>query len=356
LSFPVGFIDITTGGTGAAGVARINRDNDHAHQSRLIGNEGPKLGKRPTMQDRSLAASGSYPFTDMRQVLQRNSLAGVVRGLYDPLRDDVIHICGKTPLFAGKPLELALGRTRLSGLQLAAQLAVTVTHALHTFALMKCTVTGNSNVGDTQVNPKESFGINLWRFVNVARLEQIELAIAENEIALAMQTLKKFGLTLTAGKRHLLSSGHCPDRYDTFGELVGNKPVVEGESSKRLEGALGFLVLLIGIGNFSKDAHGNISAEVESLANIGVAELVQVELSKRAFSPSKLAHVIARGVGGLKRLFKRRVLLWRRLEFQLCNQLHTDIVPSIGDLVKLGIQEGGAIPHPRYKRGVPLRL
>lgn len=356
MSLTVGFINMTTDGTLAAGIARVNRYNYHSRALRLVGDKCPELSERPRVQNRPLAASGSYPVADVRQVFQRNPLAGVVRGLYDLLRDDVINVAGKAPLFAGQDFQFALGRARLLGLQLAAQLAVAIANAFDALALVECPITGHGDIGDSKVNAKESVGVNLRRFFNIASLEQVELAVAKDKIALAVQAFKQLGLALAADERHLLATSHCPDGDNALGELVGNKAVVEGEGCQRLERALGFLVLLIGIGNFSKDAHSNVSADSEGRPNIGVTELVQGELPERAFPPSHIADVVARGIGSIERLLERRVLLWSRLELDLGNKLHTDIVPSIGVLVKLGIQEGGAIPHPRYKRGVPLRL
>ena len=245
MSLTVSFIDVTTRGTSPRRIARVNRGHYHAVQSGLVLDKAAKLGERPTVQDRSLAASGSYPFTNVRQILQRNPASGVVRGLYDLLRDDVIHVSGKALFFAGKNFQFALGRTRLFGLQFATQLAVTVAHTLHALSLVKRAVTGYGDIGDSKVNPKKTFGVNLWRFVNVARLEQVELAIAVDEIAFAVQPFEQLGLALTADKRHFLPSGHCPDGHDTFGEFVGDKAVVERESSQGLECALAFLGGLI---------------------------------------------------------------------------------------------------------------
>ena len=296
------------------------------------------------MQDRTLAAFGSYPFTDVRQVFQRNSPTGVVRGFYDLLRDNMIYIGGKASFLTRKPLQFTFCRTRLLPLQLGAQLAMPIANTFDCLALVEGSITGYGNVGNPQVNTKESFWFSFWRFFNVARLEQVELAVVVDQIALAAQPGKQLGLMLAANERHLLTARHSPDGDHTLGELVRNQPVIEGEGCQGLERALAFLVKLVGVGNLSKDTHGHISADSEAGANVGVAELVQGELPERSFLPGHVTHVVARGVSGLKRLLKCRVLFWRRLELQLCDQLHSNILPSIGRIVKLEDTGDGAIP------------
>jgi len=119
LSLTIGFVDMPTGRTLAAGVARINRDDWHAKQFGLVGDKCPELGERPRVQNRSLAASGGCPLADMRQILKRNAAVGVVCSLYDLLRDDVIYVFGKELLFAGKSFQFALGRRGLLGCNMA---------------------------------------------------------------------------------------------------------------------------------------------------------------------------------------------------------------------------------------------
>lgn len=338
---PVSFVDTTASGTGARSIARVNRGNWHARALCFVLDKVAQLSECPRVENRSLAAPSSYPLADMRQFFQRNAASGVFGGFNDSLTQDVVNVGCEAVFLAGKQFQPAFGRLSLSGLQLSAQAVVTVTNALDRLALVDVAVAINSNVGNAKVNTKEAVRVKLWRFFNVAALKQVELALAIDKIALTMQTFKQLGLVFTADKRHLLAPYHCPDRDNALGKLVGDKSVVERESSQWLECPFGAPIQLVGVGNFGKDAHSNVSAKVESFPNVSVAELMQGELPERSFLPSAFANVVAGGISSLKCALQGCVLFLRRLELDLSNQLHVLIVPSIGVFVKTHMEVQG---------------
>ena len=331
---PIAFIDTTTSRTGTRRVARINRNNGYTCALCFVGYESTQLVERPRVQNRPLAAPSSYPFADIRQVFQRNPATGVFGGFNDSFAQGVVNVSSEAAFLAGKGFQAAFGRSGLFSLQLGAQATVTVANVLDRLALVDVAVTVNGDVVDTKVNSKEAFGVNLRRFFNIAALVKIELAIAKDKIALAMQTLKQLGLSFAAYERHFLAARHCPDRDGALSELVGHKPVIERESSQWPKGMLGLTVFLVGVGHLGKDTHSNISTKAESFSDIRIAELVQSELPENPFPPRLATDIVARSVSGLKCLFECSMLFWRRLEFDLSNQLHTEIIPSIGNFAK----------------------
>lgn len=343
----ISFIDMTTAGTGTACVAWVNRDHWHAHLLGLVFDKGAELGKRPARQGCSLGLSSRYPLANMRQFFQRNTTSGVFSLCNNVFANRVVYIFGETLFFAGQFLEAATRRLRAFALQLSAQFAVTEAHSLHALALVNGSVTVGGNVGNAQVNTQEVINFIRGWFVYVAALVEVKLASAVDQVALAAQALKQLGGMFTDHEGHLLATCHCPDRDNALIEFVGDKPVVEGERTVWLEGAFGAFVELVAIGNFGKDAYRNICAESKLCAHAGVTEFVQLELSKNTFLPGNITDVVARSIGRFQCLQKQSVLSGGRLQFDARNQFHAHIIPSIGILGKLGIQEDAPIPHPR---------
>src|SRR4030095_14659458 len=146
-------------------------------------------------------------------------------------------------------------------LQPASQATLTIAHALDGVSLIELPVGVGGDVSNTQVNPKKTVRVYRRVFVNVANLVQVELAVAVNQVALTVQAWQQPGSVCADDAGHLLPTVHCPDRDDTFVELVGDKPVIEGESGKRRERALSLPVQLVGVRHLCEYAHGDICAK-----------------------------------------------------------------------------------------------
>lgn len=100
---PVGLIYMAARGASARSVVGVNRNHRHTSEASLVLDKGTKFMERPTMQYRSLAASGPYPVTDARQILDGNPAPGALRSIYDTLADLVVDVLGKATLLAGEP-------------------------------------------------------------------------------------------------------------------------------------------------------------------------------------------------------------------------------------------------------------
>jgi len=356
LSFAIGFIDMTTARASAAGVARINGSHSHACQLAFVFDKGAKLSKRPARQGCSLRLTSRYPLADTRQFFNGNPASGVFSLCNDLFADNVVYVFGKALFFARQFLETATCGLRAFGLQLSAQLAVTKAHRLDGLALVNGSVAVGGDVGNAQVNAQEIVNIVRGWFVHVAALVEVKLAFAIDKIAFAAQTLKQLGGMFTGSERHLLATCHCPDRDNLLAQFVGDKSVVEGERTVRLERALRAFVELVGVSDFGKDAHGDICPKSKLRANVSVAELVQLELPEYTFSPSHVTDIAARSIGRFQCLQEQGVLFWRRLQLDARNQFHVCIIPSIGIIGNLGMQEVCADSPSPLKRGVPSAL
>src|SRR5262245_58512322 len=89
---PIRSSTILTAATGLAGRGGVYQDQRHTGQRRLVGNEGAKLEKGPTMQHSPLAFANRSPAADMRQIFQRNSSAGAFRRADKGLAHTVVHV------------------------------------------------------------------------------------------------------------------------------------------------------------------------------------------------------------------------------------------------------------------------
>ena len=124
----IGFINVTTSRTGAAGVSGVNQEHRHANSFGFVRHEGAKLEERPTMQGCPLRATNRDPLANAPQIFQGNRSICVFRFGNQFFTDAVVGIFGKTALAPRKPFQLALGRARAFGLQFGPQAAVSVAH------------------------------------------------------------------------------------------------------------------------------------------------------------------------------------------------------------------------------------
>ena len=91
-------IDAAACRTGLRRVSRVHRDQRNAGQCRLVGQEGPQLGERPTVVRPALRPLNRYPRADMRQILDGNSAPGVCGLPNDSLAYPVVQVRGETRL------------------------------------------------------------------------------------------------------------------------------------------------------------------------------------------------------------------------------------------------------------------
>src|SRR3954469_11035409 len=124
---PVALVDQVATRAFTARVARIDGKQRHARSFCLVGQEGPQLGKRPTVVRAALRPSNRCPLADMGQVLDPNTTAGVFGLLHDFLADPMIEVGGEPRLFASALPQQTLGRFGSFLLQFAPQPDMTAT-------------------------------------------------------------------------------------------------------------------------------------------------------------------------------------------------------------------------------------
>ena len=146
------FINMAATRTGARGVARVNRDNRHAHLLRLVLDKAAKLGKGPAMQLRSLRLTNRYPFADVRQLFQRNPALSAFSLSHNFLADLVVGMSGKTLLFAGQLAQTPPCRVCAFALQLGTQPPMAKAHVVDCLSGHDSDITINGNIRHAEVN------------------------------------------------------------------------------------------------------------------------------------------------------------------------------------------------------------
>ncbi|HMP43192.1 MAG TPA: hypothetical protein PKA05_22645, partial [Roseiflexaceae bacterium] len=98
---PVGSLAMAAHGTGAAGVARIDRDHHHSGQCGFVCQQAPKLTKGPRMARTALRPSNRPPLADPGQILDGECLTGRACLRNQLFADAVVDIPLKARLTAG---------------------------------------------------------------------------------------------------------------------------------------------------------------------------------------------------------------------------------------------------------------
>ena len=104
----IGFVNVTTSRTGAAGISGVNQENWHANPFGFVGHEGAKLEERPTMQGCPLCATNRNPLADTAQIFQGNRSICVFRFGNQFLAGAVVGVFGKAAFFPESRLSLRL--------------------------------------------------------------------------------------------------------------------------------------------------------------------------------------------------------------------------------------------------------
>lgn len=320
----IGFIDTTTGRTGSGSVAGINRNHNHACTLCFVFDKASQLVERPAMQGCSLAASSPDPVTDALQIFKGDSSSGALRRINNLLADRVVDLSGKASFFAGKLSEATTTRLRTLLLQLATQTTVAKAHVLNLTAAVQLLVAVSRNRGDTEINTE----IVGWRFergfVNVARLIQVELAIAIDKIGFALSLCQQSPVGFTTDKGDGQSPIERPDR-NGVAFLPTENAVVVGDAAQRSKRPLCLPVELVAIGNFGNNANRNLRRKTELFSDGIVASVMQIVLAKLLTVPGVGAEIVRRCIRSFKCSLQAFNLCISRVQLDLRSQFHSDV-------------------------------
>lgn len=147
---------VTTDGAGAAGVAWVNRDQEHSCLLRLVGHEGAKLPKGPTVAQPSLLTPNRYSLADVGQLLHREGLACCVRLVNEPFADAVVYVPLEAVFRTGKLAEPPAGAAGVRCLEPLAMLEAPLPQALDSCPTVRLALAISSQVDQPQINAQEA--------------------------------------------------------------------------------------------------------------------------------------------------------------------------------------------------------
>jgi len=318
----IGFRDMLTLRTSLRRIARIDRDDRHTSQRRLILDFCPEIAKGPAMQLSPVRLPSRYPTADTRQVFDGDPASGVFGALYKQLADAVVHVSGKAVFFMAALLEQAFSRLRFLLLELCPQPRVAMAQSVQVGARIVGPVAVGGDVRHASVNAKELANILWVRRLDIAGDEQIELAIDVTQVGLAPVVLQQFTLAVAALIGHALATLKRPDAHRLLAGLEAQDATVIGERAVRLESVLYLLVKLVGVSDFRNSPHHHLSRYRVALTDVAVNDLMDVELPEGLGFPRLLADVVTGGVSRLKCVEQHVALVGRRLQFDLSSQFH----------------------------------
>jgi hypothetical protein len=142
--------------TGPAGVARIDRDDQHTHLLRLVAEKASKLPKRPTVARTSLLTPNCYSLPNSLQVFDREGLACRARLVNEPLADAVVDIPLEAAFLAGKLPQPPAGAAGVGALEPLAVPEAAFSYPLDIRAAVGLPVAVSSEVHDPHVNAQEA--------------------------------------------------------------------------------------------------------------------------------------------------------------------------------------------------------
>ncbi len=313
--------DMPTSRTFPAGIARVNNRNRNACALGFIFHKATKLRKAPVMQPLPLLLAGLSPFSDMREVFQRDTETGAFSSGNDCLRDAVVLVFLEPLLFAAHFAKAAFCCFGADALQDCAPFGVAFTVLLDRRAGVLVSLAISCDVHNPEIDTKHPVRREQSGVVKVADASQVPFATHEHQVNLTLSMFEQSALMLTTNKGDFLAPVQQPNRDFVVGNESEN-PVIVGLGRMFAESALRFLVDLVAVRDLRNTAHGDLSRNLEFGTKLVVSRFVQVILAKYLLLKSKRGKPIACLVATLKRQAQGALLLWRGLQFEIGYNFH----------------------------------
>ncbi len=289
----IGFIDMPTLGTSAAGVSGVHPDYRYTFAPRFVFDKRSQLPKRPTVQSGTLTATSRNSRADAAQIFKRDRAASALRLCHNLFADAMVGVFGKTSLFARKFFQFALCRARAFGLQFGTQAAMAMAHVVDVTCRVDFAIRIHRDIRHTQIHAKRELDFLQFRFFYFARCLKKELVAEQDQVCFAQARLEQRALSFAADQRDAKPTFYRPDRNRRVIHAPRQDAVIVSNAASRFEFAARLLVQLVGIGNFGDDADCHLCGEVELGVNIFVTQVMQIILLEGLGLPGLLAHELA---------------------------------------------------------------
>ena len=323
MRLPVGTFDMPTGKAALRGVAWINHPHLHARPFRFVDDELSKLRESPIAVPRPvLAASNPGPRANVRQVFQRNPSVRAFGVENESLADLVVDVLLKASLPARQLPEMASGRFRAALLQITAQALLLAAVVFNRRARLRSAVAGRGDVSHAQINAQGRIHVTLVGIRNFACRQQVERAVAVDQIAFTLAVAQEFVLALTRLIGDAQPSSDAPNRDGVVVGIPRQNPVIVANRPVRLERARRVPVEFVGVGHLRQAADHDLRRQATALTRGVVGRCLQVKTPEFLQFPRLLAEPVAQAVGLFQRLQQVRPLFMVGQQFDLSDQLH----------------------------------
>ena len=188
------------------GIGRVDDVYQHPGQHSFVADKLAQLCEAPIAVPRSLCLAQPCPFADVAQVFQSDAASGAFRPRNEVFADPMVGVFLEPRLLLAQLLQMAFCRFGAAPLKALAQAVIPLAGLFDLLARIVVAVAVRHNVADAQANAQDTFNLVRRGFFNVADRQQIEPAVDQNQVALALSALQQFTLPLTADKRDALAS------------------------------------------------------------------------------------------------------------------------------------------------------
>lgn len=278
LALPVRLVAMATFKTRSTRVSWVNDLNRNARQHRFVGDEGSELKERPSCMPRSLSFPHGYPIANPSQIFDCNSTSGVLALLDDAFGDAMVLDASETGLLAPKFSEMSFCAFGSNRLKTTSKRQVLLTDRFDGIPRETLTIRVHGDVTNSEIDPEPTLRIDWAPVRDVNGYEEVELALAIDEIGLTPYALKPPSMIGPNNTRDGNTSVKCKKAYAIEPVLERVEPLIVGDSPVLVElWALG-LVPLVDLAHLRDQPHGMLCGQIEALSDLTVEELLEAEL------------------------------------------------------------------------------
>ncbi len=320
----VALVHTPTAVTRLAGVARVNRCNDHACKRGFVVQKRPELAERPIPVPGALRSTRSLcPFADMRQFLDSYPACGAFSFGNKLLGNGVIGVLLKAVLLAAEGSQAPFRAFGANGLQAITAALVALAHPFYLFAAVRFAIAIRRKVDDPKIDTQHLINFLRRWFCNIADRKEVELPLTIHQIGFTATGSQHCYLAFTRHKRNIFETTvNCPDRDTVRVHCPRQQFVIVGNTAVWSKRTPRIPIQLVGIGNFGDTAYRHLCRQVEGGFDRVVTQVMQIELPECIGIPRLCADGITRRVCLFQRALQRIRLFrgWRQLN--LGDQFH----------------------------------
>ncbi len=303
----------------SAGIAGINKNHWHSGDLRFVVDKGGQLSKSPFAELFPLRLSNRYPET--LEVFKDDTSLGVLGDLNDPFGNGVIGGPLETPFSARQSFEVSFGRRGSAFLQSPFKFSSFHANLVNISTREAISIRGGSQVYDSKINPKASFGVERCAIGQFDTEGQKEFPFPKNQIGLSPDT-------------PFFKVGIFAKNDGNFEPTIDAKDAYNIQASERKDaliidyGGMGFeymrvaFLSSIGFGNFTDGPNRKLSRKTIDISDIPITEMMQTYLSKLLLLPGYFGNIVTGLVKNLHGFYQGGSLLFSWKQFNHGRDLH----------------------------------